>query len=453
MITRTKEDFLKAAGIGKEWRLFFRQPPCGFEDCSELIVRMDSLNKDSFNCITHDGVELNIKWDNIFAAETDRASVELTEVRTACTEWYRSIKNLLLQQSFSLIRAYRDTFNKMASELDNEGSRSARNILLASRTSELRGQYIRNQSELQEYMDSVRKIKSWNKFSISEQNAAIALLRLVGRDYIGALNDLIPDAALNEKSEMLFPLACYFNDIKDKASSFYWLKKYFSNNTSIEGFMSTDGDLDWTGDKPAWWLYLRLAVYFDYYSDIFQQIATLVNINPEFAANSLAFLFCERGNRYIAEQVYAIGHSNPNSLSYELLTGFFSMLDYNAQFQDWSSYYYRFHLLANRILNSSNPLYRKYTVDYDLEGFVFDYVDSRNYCLVLGYDMIPYFLYLDDETRPGDTTSARIRKRIRREMNILTPVSKETPIHLVFDRVSDVEATKSRISIYNAKLL
>ena len=87
------------------------------------------------------------------------------------------------------------------------------------------------------------------------------------------------------------------------------------------------------------------------------------------------------------------------------------------------------------------------------KGFVFDYVDSRNYCLVLGYDMIPYFLYLDDETRPGDTTSARIRKRIRREMNILTPVSKETPIHLVFDRVSDVEATKSRISIYNAKLL
>ena len=337
---RSRDEFLKAAGVGQDWRIHFRDVLDDYEGTRYLSVRIESISFDGFSCIMPDGALKSVRWDDIFSAESEMGQPDLTSKRTPCMEWYHEQNRLLSMSRISLASVFRMPFDKMAADsYCPSGARNLYGILSASRTKELRNQYFINEQEMLERLDSLRQLDAWRNSDFREQIAAVALLRVVGKNYVTALNELIEKAVLNNKDAVL-PLACLFHDIKDKASCFYWLQKHFSG--VIRDNLWNDA-LVWGGkSRFVWWNYLRLAVAFDYYPEVQKQLLSLMDMDyHDFALKSMAFLFCERRERYKAEIAYNLALECPKSVTRDTLESLFATLDYSVTLKDWDSYFYR----------------------------------------------------------------------------------------------------------------
>lgn len=428
----TQKEYLALAGIGKTW-IFY----C--ENGSQMRGIMSGISDERITCRV-DGQEKSLNWGEIDLIRAELPPV--LEDPSDFKQWIKQIdcmvKGPAFRQIFNLSYCYRALFDRLGAY---DTYPVLQDILRAKTQKMRRRLYIRDTWELQICLRELDRVLVLEHASREERAAARSLVYLIAKEYISALNELLPDAVSSDPAanRILLPLACFYHEIRDSAGAFFWLMRCFAQEAAPV-----------REDSPLWWGYLQYAVIHNYFPQVWEQIQRLYQSNVSLALRSMAFLFLQQGNRCKGELLYTAScHPSP-CMSMGTLQSFYSALTHNAAAEEYSSRFYRYYLQANQILRDGS--YRPYEKDEHLQGYVCDFVDMRGFCLVLGLDLMTYFLHFDDGSSANDNFTPAIRKKLRQEINASHFIYEETPVRVSFTRSRMTGPEKRFYSITYAAL-
>lgn len=204
---------------------------------------------------------------------------------------------------------------------------------------------------------------------------------------------------------------------------FYLLKQFFSNNSRyIDGRYYTN----------LWWKFLFYAVKYNNF-DLLESM-DITDQNVRILVDSFIYVFHTYNLKHIAENLTNCFSGGSNAIlqqNNEDLGSIQDTIDELTLCKNYlpntaEGYYLRFESCMHRILNA----YEKGAVDISDEersGYVYEYVKSRNYGFIIGFDFQKYFYH-------WDYIAQNLRKRILDNIYSDKDVEEEDKIYVQFRR-------------------
>lgn len=448
----TAQEMIQAAGLNLRYRVYRTD---GREYTGELV----RLGREGLTLLTDSGEELDLRWEDVSGADQfrpDPAGVPDGEFQAWRKQQQRDLN---AGEGFGLLPLCQPVLRALDAY---ECPQPLKGVLSIRERAQRKRFFFHDRGEMARCLEQLEDLLRLYRPPEGQSIALRAFIRLLGKDYAGALGELLPHM-LNREVRYFLPAIGLYSDMGDGAATFFWAMELFGLllgdpegqglgrllAQAGPGAVDVPGGPVWTQcleQSAYWWAYLRLAVAFDYYEKVLEHIELLYAFAPNLAIRSLAYLFSLKNDGYKSELLYRESRSFGQKLSLERLRTFYPSLSYHITMKDWGSFFYRYYLRMNEILKEG--LFRSYEDGVEMAGYVYEYVNQRDcYCRVLGLDLISYFLHFDN-----DPVTNEIRRQCRREMGTLQPVRQEQPIRVCFRSSREILSTHKSYQISSAIL-
>ena len=440
----TKNELLSASGINNN-QLFCLTMDDGHVEKGKLCA----VSKEHIILETNNQEKV-FDWDRIVILElekkaaTKRSNYMNNASLRSWNEYMLEKSNMAFSVRYSLTTCYDDLFDKIA------------DMAYDIRLSQLFR--VKNSRKMYDVIDDAYKDRYFNildsvinKIYLNDADPRMAtaksvargLVCLAAKDYACGVRELIE---LMQNYRDLLPLVCFYHDLGDECGCFYWLSIYYDYVLQNASEFKNSFDQE----NGLWWNYLSQAVSLNYYDRLIPQLLDLFDIDASQAIRSLSFVFY-KANEYNKSITLFY---DQNKIGLVLLKDwyekFFYSLGEGNLYNEHYSRYARYLKCLETIID--NQLYHSYASANDIiSGIVYEYVPSRGYCRVLGYDLLSYFLHFDDDSKPNGNSSFNIKKALNREICSLEPVENEFPVSVKFQRNENKYAKKS-YDVFNAEL-
>ncbi len=379
------------------------------------------------------GICQKVLWKDILSLDISNNS-EFENIIDESLSWWKERRHFATDAKYSLGNCFRNLFDDIAERMTDS-------ILIALFEAKNSKKLIYiDEKEKINYLRLLEPVLNQIKASEVERSAARALIYLAAKDYATGMKELAYKS-LGDSTFSLLPMICFYQDMKDGTAAFYWLSRYYNEPVHIQE------------NDDLWWNYLLQTVSFDYYDDLIPQLLHLYNNSNSkaFAIRSLAFLFFACNDNYKGNFLYTEANKKNSHMSKMQYSKFLISLRYGTSDGEYYTYYARYRRWLEMILDRQSPLYKSYERNDDIHGFVYEFIPGKGYCMVLGYDLLSYFLHFDDCAEVDANNTRSIKNRLQREICSFSPVHEELPVCLSFSRTDSMN-TKKSYAIIRAEL-
>ena len=270
-------------------------------------------------------------------------------------------------------------------------------------------------------VEEIETIAEKNIVTPEAVSVALTFVDFAAKDFASCAGRYISRIMDDDFKDEL-PLAFLYNQMNDYNQCFFWLTQYFlrAGEENIR-------------DTSLWWHYLQQAAMFASYEEIPRFLKTASQKNARLAIESLAYLFVLNGMRTQSSSLLtSIDNDEEASDICE---------NYCRQLRsDPDNQYHRYLRCFKEIIGKR--LFVKYDQPEGICGFVYDFVPSRSYGNILGYDLLRYFFYSNE----GNCSNSA-RNTIKKNICTLKPVAEEELVMVTFCRSSEAKRTYEALNI------
>lgn len=242
-------------------------------------------------------------------------------------------------------------------------------------------------------------------------------------DAMSLLHDILADALMGD-SRATLRWVCFFGQMKNDVSTFFWLSQYLRKCDEPQ-----------ICEDSAWWYFLRHSVHFSDYNAIPELLFKIARWNPHVAIESIAYLFLLNNNTIRAMQVLNSLNAGMSAAdvqnTIELYVNFFTT--------DKESFYQRYRRCLIDILRGEEL--KVYSDSDAIPGYIYDYIPDRKYGFILGFDLLSYFF------REESIESNGVLDEIKQNICSFKSIAEEELVRVEFTRTDQSKRSYNAIQI------